>query len=195
MAIVQRGPRHCRKCGVMFSGWRCMACVRENSKAYRAKNKQKAASAVASWISRNSERVREIKRAYYERNKEAVIERARASRLSKSQEERRQWWSRYYEDNREDFIARSENRRSRIRANGGVLNKGIVKRLMVLQRERCACCSASLESGKFHLDHHMPLALGGKNEDANMQLLCASCNLSKGAKHPVAFMQARGFLL
>ena len=41
----------------------------------------------------------------------------------------------------------------------------------------------------------MPIALGGKNVDDNVQLLCAACNLSKQAKHPVDFMQQRGFLL
>ena len=41
----------------------------------------------------------------------------------------------------------------------------------------------------------MPLALGGKHEDENLQLLCATCNLSKGAKHPIAFMQSKGRLL
>ena len=38
-------------------------------------------------------------------------------------------------------------------------------------------------------------ALGGLNADSNMQLLRAECNLQKSAKHPVDFMQSRGFLL
>lgn len=47
----------------------------------------------------------------------------------------------------------------------------------------------------YHLDHVMPLALGGSNTDDNMQLLRDRCNLQKHAKHPVDFMQERGFLL
>jgi len=41
----------------------------------------------------------------------------------------------------------------------------------------------------------MPLALGGKNEDWNIQLLRAECNSRKGAKHPIVYMQEKGFLL
>lgn len=36
---------------------------------------------------------------------------------------------------------------------------------------------------------------GGANDKSNIQLLCPHCNLSKGAKHPVDFMQERGMLL
>lgn len=36
---------------------------------------------------------------------------------------------------------------------------------------------------------------GGTNTDDNIQLLNAKCNVSKGAKHPIEFMQKQGFLL
>jgi len=47
----------------------------------------------------------------------------------------------------------------------------------------------------FHMDHIMPIALGGSNTDDNMQLLRKECNLQKQAKHPIDFMQSRGLLL
>ena len=47
----------------------------------------------------------------------------------------------------------------------------------------------------YHLDHINPLALGGSKTDEKIQLLRATCNLQKNAKHPVDFMQSRGFLL
>ena len=89
---------------------------------------------------------------------------------------------------------KAANRRARINASGGVLSKDIAVKLYRIQKGRCACCGESLASG-YHLDHAVPLALGGANEDANMQLLTPKCNLRKGAKHPVVFMQERGFLL
>lgn len=51
-------------------------------------------------------------------------------------------------------------------------------------RGRCAECGANL-SGELeavpHIDHIVPLAKGGNNDLANLQLLCAACNLSKNA--------------
>lgn len=88
----------------------------------------------------------------------------------------------------------NHNRRARKRANGGKLSPCLADKLFKLQHGKCACCHASIADGS-HLDHVIPLALGGLNEDWNMQLLCPPCNLSKGAKHPVDFMQSRGLLL
>ena len=88
----------------------------------------------------------------------------------------------------------NQNRRCRKRANGGKLSKGLSAKLFKLQRGLCPCCQQPL-GADFHLDHIMPLSLGGMNIDSNIQLLRQSCNQQKSAKHPVEFMQSRGFLI
>ena len=47
--------------------------------------------------------------------------------------------------------------------------------------ERCEICRmhASLQGAEFHIDHVVPTAKGGSDEEANLQLACPSCNLSK----------------
>lgn len=87
------------------------------------------------------------------------------------------------------------NRRARERANGGKLSKGIADKLFRLQRGKCACGCKQPLGDDYHMDHRMPLALGGTNTDDNMQLLRSTCNLQKHSKHPVDFMQERGFLI
>ena len=87
----------------------------------------------------------------------------------------------------------SANREAQKRGSGGKLSRGIYKRLLELQRGLCVVCRIRLD--KYHLDHIIPLAAGGEHSDKNVQLLCPLCNLSKSAKHPVDFMQSRGFLL
>lgn len=87
-----------------------------------------------------------------------------------------------------------QNRRATKRANGGRLSKGLVGRLFKLQRGKCPCCQKTL-GNDYHLDHIVPLKLHGLNADDNMQLLRATCNMQKGSKHPVDFMQSKGFLL
>ena len=48
---------------------------------------------------------------------------------------------------------------------------------------KCAMCDVPLTLVTPHIDHIKPLAKGGKNEESNYQPLCATCNLSKGAKY------------
>lgn len=47
----------------------------------------------------------------------------------------------------------------------------------------CVYCGADLSEG-YHVDHIMPLVLGGSNWPNNLQCLCPTCNLRKGGKHP-----------
>lgn len=53
--------------------------------------------------------------------------------------------------------------------------------LEIEQEGRCALCGKVLDrSAQPHVDHKVPLALGGRNDPANLQLLCQRCNLGKG---------------
>lgn len=98
-------------------------------------------------------------------------------------------------DNPEARRVSRQNRRARKRDGGGKLSNGLPDRLIKLQRGKCACGCKQPLGDDYHLDHIMPIALGGTNTDDNMQLLRATCNLQKSAKHPVDFMQQKGFLL
>lgn len=57
----------------------------------------------------------------------------------------------------------------------------------------CKYCTSPLFDG-YHLDHIMPLALGGSNSMDNLQCICARCNLRKGAKHPDLWHEEIGWL-
>lgn len=100
----------------------------------------------------------------------------------------------YFAENVDSFYARSANRRARKLSVGGKLTLDLSSKLFKLQKGKCACCKKPLGSN-YHMDHIMPLALGGSNTDDNIQLLRARCNLQKQAKHPVDFMRQRGYLL
>lgn len=101
----------------------------------------------------------------------------------------------YCASHKKEVCANVQNREAKKRANGGVLSKGLAQKLFKLQRGKCACgCKQSI-GDNYHLDHIMPIALGGFNTDENIQLLRATCNQEKHAKHPIDFMQSKGFLL
>jgi hypothetical protein len=55
----------------------------------------------------------------------------------------------------------------------------LVKELVWKRDEgRCCYCAANNE---LQFDHIIPVALGGSNDEANIQILCGPCNRKKGA--------------
>ncbi len=76
----------------------------------------------------------------------------------------------------------------------GRLPRGTVLKIGEAQKWKCVACKCNIQH-KYHVDHITPLAKGGVHAPSNIQLLCPSCNVRKGAKDPIAFMQSRGYLL
>lgn len=109
-------------------------------------------------------------------------------------EELIEWMKSLEEQKREE--QRHDIRWHRVRENGGFYTKEDIKFLMDVQRGKCAhsWCRVSLKAG-HHIDHIMPVALGGGSDRRNLQLLCPPCNLSKSARHPIDFAQMHGLLL
>lgn len=98
-------------------------------------------------------------------------------------------------ENRDRRVINEQRRRAKKIHSNGDLGPDSIKRLLVLQKGKCVVCMVDLKTTKHHLDHIMPLSKGGEHSMANVQLLCPRCNLTKSAKHPVDFMQEKGFLL
>lgn len=157
----------------------CKSCRNSAAMKYREKNIENERARVATWYQENKERAKSINAKYRSENKDK--EKARKAK-----------WNLLNPDAHRIY---KQNRRTLKNQSGGKLSKGLSGRLFKLQRGKCACgCNQPLNDD-FHLDHIMPLALGGTNTDDNIQLLRAICNLQKHAKHPVEFMQMRGFLI
>jgi 5-methylcytosine-specific restriction endonuclease McrA len=81
-------------------------------------------------------------------------------------------------------VTMAANRRTRKRRNGGTHSKDDIIRLMAEQEGKCAMCSLPFGDDGYHVDHFVPLALGGLNDASNLKLLHPLCNLKKGARHP-----------
>jgi 5-methylcytosine-specific restriction endonuclease McrA len=156
----------------------CKSCAKSNRASRYAANKDKEKADGIAYYAANRDKARATAAAYRAANPEKC--RAANSKSSKANPEIRR-------------IA-NQNRRARKRENGGKLSKGLAAKLLKLQRGKCACCSEPLGED-YNLDHIMPLALGGTNTDDNIQLLRQKCNNQKHTKHPVDFMQSRGFLI
>lgn len=174
--------------------FQCKACVNAASAKWKAVNtdKLKAYNAKRYAADPEGEKARNAK--WYAANpekKKARDSKYYAANAKKIKANVIKWCSANPDANRINV----QNRRARKLENGGTLSKGLSAKLFKRQRGKCACgCSQPL-GNNFHRDHIMPLALGGTNTDDNMQLLRQRCNNQKHAKHPIDFMQSRGFLL
>lgn len=196
----------CKKCQRETAHYKCgtcKQCEKVRSAARRKTNQERVKALSVDLPSKNSakqprsasksERDKAYYAAWLARNPELSKARSaawRAKNPDKAKENRKAW----RESNPEATKVHNQNRRALRVGNGGVLSKGLSDKLFALQRGKCACCGQPLGE-RFHLDHIMPLALGGSNTDDNIQLLRQRCNNQKHAKHPVDFMQSRGFLL
>jgi hypothetical protein len=158
-----------------------------------AANLEKVRASNAAWYAANPERAKRVNSAWAANNSER-IRAAKASWKAANPEKVKAGKARHYSANPGAWRIYNQNRRSRKLENGGNLSQGLSAKLFKLQKGKCPCCNKPLGED-FHLDHVMPLARGGSNTDSNIQLLRASCNLSKSAKDPVQFMQQRGFLI
>lgn len=167
---------------------------RERQRLYREANRERLDAKTREWQAANPEKFKAYQKAYLSANRHRTVARLKKWRQEnpeRSREQGRKWRADKPELNR----IKAQRYRARKLQAPGQLSPGIYQRLMTHQKCKCAVCRASLKGVTPHLDHIMPLALGGSNADDNVQLLCPTCNLTKSAKHPVDFMQERGFLL
>lgn len=100
----------------------------------------------------------------------------------------------WFEKNKDYAKLKWHERRARIKGNGGSHTSNDIQEILESQKHKCVACGVSIKS-KRHIDHIIPLSKGGTNDKTNIQLLCPSCNIAKKDKHPIDFMQSKGFLL
>lgn len=167
---------------------KCVACCKTEGVRYKAKrtvysraNSSQVVARVTAWKKANPERVKQLCDAYRERNRDAL-------RLKNLE------YHKTHPTPKIDRRIRENNRRSRQHGAGGRYTKHDIEHLFETQGAKCGYCKASLKAG-FQIDHIIPIVLGGSSNPSNLQLLCRSCNTSKGGKHPIDFAKARGLLV
>lgn len=129
----------------------------------------------------NAELLREYDRQRYPARADYMCQKARRCREAdpeKYKEKQIAWRL----ANPEKVITNIRNREARKRNAPGRHTAADIQAMYHEQGGCCRVCDASFDTVKYHVDHIVALANGGGNDPANLQLLCAPCNLSKGAK-------------
>lgn len=180
------------------------ACV-ECAVIWRERNHAEIAENYRVWYAKNQEAQIEYNRKYLNDNRPAIREKARVRGKKYRDADPKKFAARameYYYRNmknpafRERQSLRSSIQHGKRKGAEGTFTPDDVSEILRRQKYKCAECGVSVRSKKSrHIDHVMPLALGGTNWPSNIQILCPPCNLSKGAKHPIDFAQRKGRLL
>ena len=146
------------------------------------------------YANNNKEKIQAYKKAYNFENREHIrnqckLYRAINTKFVKTIN------SKWKKENPDLVKIYNQNRKAKKRFQTGQISKGIVKKLMILQNSKCTNCKTNLQETGHHLDHIMPIDLGGAHADENLQLLCPTCNLRKYNKDPIAWANENGRLL
>jgi 5-methylcytosine-specific restriction endonuclease McrA len=169
--------KFCKRCAcesVRYPDGRCIACTLARNAAWAKANQDKKNEISRRWNELNRHQKREINATYRAAKNEEIRQKRKAQRQQDPSIER----------------IKAATRKALKLGNGGTLSKNIVQLLLAKQEGLCACCQQPL-NGSFHLDHIMPLSLGGRNDDKNVQLLLPRCNLQKFVSPPEKFMAQR----
>lgn len=145
---------------------------------------------------------KQCKFIYHEENKEAIFKRiaewrktnpvARAAHLKylkdyakENKEVLTQKRKEYVEKNRQAIRDRNNARNAKKRGNGGSFKIHHIRKMRIEQKGKCVYCENAITGkGNCHIDHILPVSLGGSSEISNIQLLCPTCNMRKSSKHP-----------
>jgi 5-methylcytosine-specific restriction endonuclease McrA len=183
-------------------------------KTWRRDNRDEARRRDRNWKNKNRDRVRSNYRARYARNPKKFVDKTKRYYKQNSECVRARRIKYHYTIYRDAEVrqrAAARTRRwvkehpDRVKVNArngkakrknvaGVHTAADIANILTLQKSKCAVCRTSL-ADKYHIDHIVPVKLGGTNDRANLQILCIACNLQKGARDPIDHMRSLGKLL
>jgi 5-methylcytosine-specific restriction endonuclease McrA len=165
----------------LVSDYGCRSCKVEAVKKWGKKNPERAALKARESVLRNWDKYIERHKKWRNKNREKVRQTTKNYALQNPEKVKqmvKDWGIRNPDKRRISNL----NRIARKNSAEGKFEKKDIQSLYLSQDGKCASCFEELI--QYHIDHIMPLVLGGSNWPSNLQLLCVKCNCSKGAKHP-----------
>jgi hypothetical protein len=160
-------------------GWlysSCIECSKAYNKDYRTSNRDKEIARHRTWYYNNQEYALDQKYEIYWSDPElarklALIQRDKnPDAVKATQDKHRAKFSEYYKD-----LEKIQKHKRRSLTSFVISIKEINK----LRKSPCFECGSFQQ---IHIDHIVPIKLGGTNSIGNLMPLCQKCNLSKGSK-------------
>lgn len=165
---------------------------REAARRYRVRHpdrikeqRKRARGRDREYRERNKERLREYFRQYYLDNQDK--KKAQQVTWRSQNKERMAATKRLYLSTPEGRAKHREaqagvNHRRRVRQLGGECEKFSREEIYERDQGICYLCGLFVKENAWHLDHIIPVALGGGHTRRNVAVSCPSCNRRKGTK-------------
>lgn len=151
-------------------------CVVRATRYSVTEGKVKDVSLIPIYTDEELSHIRSEKSAsYYQKNRLDILQKAKD----------------WQKNNPEKCRLRNRHRRAKRLSAEGTHTQAEVELIFQEQGGKCSGCSQPLDDTK-HLDHFVPLDLGGSNSQENLQWLCQFCNNSKSAKEPSLWLYTIG---
>ena len=147
---------------------RCSAC--KIKKPFDCFNKDKAQKDGFNNQCKECQSIRGKK--YYQENKEKVSK----------------WMRQYRKDNPDKIKERNQRRRALKLDQLGYIPDNYLDLLKERDYPDCKYCGTDIIDN-YHIDHIYPISKGGLHDITNLQLICPTCNMSKGNKSEEEFVK------
>lgn len=173
-------PEHFSRDKARSDGLRvwCKNCIRAYNNAWNAAHRTKTNEYAANYRTKHREELRAEARIYWDEHRDE----RRVYRVKHSEERRA-----YRAQNKAAGKIYNHTRRARKNSGGTFTTDELDAVLKAHTNSKkqliCALCGQPIE-GKYHIDHFIPLKLGGTNEAGNLRVTHVKCNLKKAATHP-----------
>jgi 5-methylcytosine-specific restriction endonuclease McrA len=162
---------------------------RERQKQYYQENRERIRARQKEWDKKNREKRRgqrrEYQHKYFQDNKKRIAARREAFKMAhpdKVSEAQSRYTKKWRDANQAKVRAQEKVRRARLLGASGSMPDNAWEILLDTYGPSCMNPNCSGKSLELTHDHVVPLSKGGEHSLANSQILCRSCNASKGAK-------------
>lgn len=152
--------------------------IKQHKKSYRERNKEKLSQQHKKYYEANKEHLREQAKKYYEANKGSLKEQK----------------SKYLQTAKGRLAIKNGRSAYKARKYGtsdSSISLEALAHLEQVQNSTCFYCKTPIVSSEptTHLDHFIPLSLGGTHSISNVVWSCATCNLKKNNNLPTKEQQ------